>query len=106
MKPERLTHLLIFERSTETITPSGGVDTAWTEFARARAELVEGGMTEDQQERGAVSVENLTFRARWTPDITLVDRVSYEGKAFDIVEFSDVDRRAGSMTIKVRRTGP
>ena len=106
MKPERLTHLLVFERSTETVTPSGGVDTAWTEYARTRAELVEGGMTEDQQERGAVSVENLTFKARWTPDITLADRVIHDGKAFDIVELTDVDRRAGSMTIKVRRTGP
>lgn len=106
MNPSALRHLLVFERSTETVTPSGGVDTVWSEFARARAELVEGSKTEEQQERGAVSITAYTFRARYLPGVTLADRVSYGGKPFDIVELSDVDRRAGSMAIKVRRTGP
>lgn len=105
MNPSALRHLLVFERSTESVKPSGGVDTAWTEFARARAELVEGGMTEDQQERGAVSVTAYTFRARYVPDVTLADRVSCGGKPFDIIGLSEIGRREG-LEIKVRRTGP
>ncbi len=105
MKPERLTHLLIFERATITVNASGGPEKDWTEFARARAELVEGGTTEEQADRGAVSITTRTFRGRHVSGITLADRVIHGGQAFDIVEFAEIGRREG-LTIKVRRTGP
>ncbi len=104
MKPERLTHLLIFERGTETIAPSGGVDRVWAEIARTRAELVEGGATEEQKDQGAVTVATLAFRARYVPGITLADRVSYGGQAFDIVELAEIGRREG-LELKLKRTG-
>ncbi|ADH89366.1 phage head-tail adaptor [Ancylobacter novellus DSM 506] len=105
MKPSDLTHLVIFERSTEAIAPSGGVDRVWAEIARARAELVEGGATEEQKDRGAVSVTALTFRARYVPGITLADRVIHGGSAFDIIGLAEIGRRE-ALEIRLRRTGP
>lgn len=105
MKPERLLHQLIFERSAITIVAGGGTDLTWTQFARARAELIEGGMTETQGERGAVSTEEYVFRARWTPGVTLADGVSYGGARYNIVGISEIGRREG-LEIKVRRIGP
>ncbi|MDF2810573.1 MAG: phage head-tail adaptor [Microvirga sp.] len=106
MKPERLAHLLVFERASVTITAGGETDTTWAEIARARAELIEGGATEEQvEDRGAVTVTALTFRARYVPGITLADRVSHSGQAFDIIGLAEIGRREG-LEIRLRRTGP
>lgn len=105
MRPERLTHLIILERATIIVNASGGTDKVWTEFARVRAELTERSATEEMKDRGAVSTTALAFRARYVSGITLADRVTYTGQAFDIVELSEIGRREG-LTIKVRRTGP
>lgn len=105
MKPERLTHLIVLERATVTVGSAGATSSAWAEIARAWAELVERGTTEEQKDRGAVTVTALTFRARYVPGITLADRVIYGGLAFDITGLAEIGRREG-LEIRLRRTGP
>ena len=105
MSPEKLLHLLVIERSSHVVTASGGKDEVWVEIARTRAELAEGGMTEAQGESGTVSTEAYTFRARWTPGITLADRVIHDGRTFDIIGLAEIGRRS-ALEIRLRRTGP
>lgn len=103
MQPGRLIELLIFERGTETVSASGEPVMTWAECARARAELVSQARTEETQERGAVSVETATFRARWTT-VRLGDRLVWQGHHWCILSLSEIGRREG-LEIKVERTG-
>lgn len=106
MKPERLTHYLDIQRSTATVKPSGGTAVEWCTLGGVWAELIDGRKVEEQVERGTISTETLTFRGRYVRGVALSDRVFHAGKTFNIVEISDVNPRAGSMIIKIRRTGP
>lgn len=105
MKPERLTHLIVLERATVTVGTAGATSSTWAEIARTRAELTEQSTTEEQKDRGAVTVTALVFRARYVPGLTLADRVIHGGKTFNIVELVEIGRRE-ALEIRLRRTGP
>lgn len=101
MQPGRLTETLIFERCTVTVAASGEPVSIWAEQCRARAELASHERTEEVKERGVVSVETATLKARWC-DVRLGDRIIWQGAPWRIVSLAEIGRREG-LEIKIER---
>jgi SPP1 family predicted phage head-tail adaptor len=79
----------------ETVTPSGGVVTAWTNLDMVRAEIVTQSASEFLTGFGEAEAGTIVFRIRYLPGITTADRVSYDGKSYDLKEVAEIGRRRG-----------
>jgi head-tail adaptor len=102
-----LDHTIQIERkSPDTIDEFGAPTETWIALGTFRAELTEGGVEETIAESGAVTrtAEVLTFKLRWLSGLSVTDRVFYAGRAFDIIEASEIQRRRGWI-IKCRHKG-
>jgi len=102
MRAGTLDRTITFERSVETISASGTVETAWTLLATMRAELVTRATTEAGIAAGEAATADLTFRTRYLADLTTADRLVYGGEAHNIIAIEEIGRWRG-LTIRVRR---
>jgi SPP1 family predicted phage head-tail adaptor len=101
----RLDRVVTIQRFTETQDEYGVPVQAWTTVATLRAELVSNGIQETVVANGSnQSIEVLrTFRTRFA-NVTVADRLFYEGSAFDIIDVAEIPRRRG-LEIKCRKRG-
>jgi SPP1 family predicted phage head-tail adaptor len=95
MRAGRLDRTIYIERFAETVTPSGGVVTAWTNLATVRAEIVAQSASEFLTGFGEAQAGTIVFRLRYLPGITTADRVNYGGQAYDLKEVTEIGRRRG-----------
>lgn len=95
MRAGKLDRTIAIERKTETITPSGGVVTAWTNLATVRAEIVQQSASEFLTGFGEAETGTVVFRVRYLADLTTADRITYEGTAYDLKEIAEIGRRRG-----------
>lgn len=105
IKAGRLDRTVKIQRFTETINEYGTASQAWNTVATLRAELVANGTHETVIANGSnQSIEVLrTFRTRFA-NVTVADRLLYEGAAFDIIDVEEIPRRRG-LEIKCRKRG-
>lgn len=83
---------ITIERQTETVKPSGDVVKAWAEVATVWAEVLQSTATEYFTGMGEVETGTVIFRIRYTPGVTTVDRVSYNGSAYGLKEIKELGR--------------
>lgn len=95
MRAGKLDRSITIERQTETVTPSGGVVTAWTVLATVRAEIVQQSASEFLTGFGEAETGTAIFRIRYLVGITTADRITYEGTAYNIKEVAEIGRRRG-----------
>ncbi|MBX9464097.1 MAG: phage head closure protein [Aquamicrobium sp.] len=95
MRAGKLDRVIAIERKTETVTPSGGVVTAWTNLASVRAEIVQQSASEFLTGFGEAETGTVIFRVRYLAGITTADRITYEGTAYNIKEIAEIGRRRG-----------
>jgi head-tail adaptor len=107
----RLDRTVYVETKSITLDEFGAPVEVWTAHGGHRAELVtetrgDSGTTSTVKESGAVSSieEIITFRTRWIPNLSIADRLFYNGRAFEIIALSEIPRRKG-WEIKVRHRG-
>lgn len=84
---------ITIERETETVKPSGSVVKAWTTVASVWAEVVQQSAPEFFTGFGEVEAGACVFRVRYRPGITTADRVTYDGRPFNIKEITEIGRR-------------
>lgn len=108
----RLDRLITIERKGADILDTAGNPTeVWSTLGPFRAELVreksgDSATTETVREGGAVNdIQTVfSFRTRWISGLTVVDRLQFEGRAFDIIGLVEIGRRRG-WEIKARHRG-
>lgn len=95
MRAGALDRVIVVERMTEAVNDLGQVIAAWSPFAEMRAHLMQASASEFLRNFGASTETAVVFRTRFLAGITLADRVSYDGAAFNIVEVKELGRREG-----------
>lgn len=90
------------QRCTETPDGSGGQSTAWADVATLFCLAVckrEGEEYGDGSTGRIKSVEVISFTTWWQDSFTVKDRVSFEGRLFNIREIENLKRRNKFMKI-------
>ncbi|MDX6806432.1 phage head closure protein [Terrihabitans rhizophilus] len=93
MKAGKLDRQLTLQRSTTAPNEFGTPVETWSTVATLRAELVSGGTDEAARAHGDSAETMLTFRTRYSPGVSVADRLTFEGRAYDIKALSEIGRR-------------
>jgi SPP1 family predicted phage head-tail adaptor len=91
----KLDRTIALERLAKTVKRSGDVITTWTNIDTVRAEIVQQSATEFLTGYGEAENGSVIFRIRYLSGITTADRVTYDGKPYDLKEIKDIGRRRG-----------
>jgi SPP1 family predicted phage head-tail adaptor len=95
MRAGKLDRKILVERSTETVDDFGTVTHQWMTLYPLRAELIEQSAQEFMRNYGASSETTVIFRTRFVLGVTVADRVTYDGREYDIKEVKEIGRRRG-----------
>lgn len=95
MRAGKLDKTITLQRFTSTVDEYGTPIEAWADLATVRAQLVQSTTEEFMRGWGASSEAAIVFRIRHIEGITLADRVSYQGRAYDLKEIKELGRREG-----------
>lgn len=95
MRAGKLDRSILVERSTETVDAYGTVTHEWTTLYPLRAELIDQSAQEFMRNYGASSETTVIFRTRFVDGVTLADRVTFEGREYDIKQAKEIGRRRG-----------
>jgi len=95
MRGGKLDKVIRIERAATTVDAYGTPQETWAELATVRAELVQATTEEFIRSFGASSETAVVFRIRHMDGVTLADRVTYDGRAYDLKEAKELGRREG-----------
>lgn len=104
MRAGKLDREIILERASQMIDALGVPASTWALLATMRAEIVEAAADEAMRDSGASSETSITFRTRYFGGLTLADRLTFDGHAFNIREVKELGRARG-LEIRAERIG-
>lgn len=94
MRAGLLTHTIILQRATETVSAAGTVTNTWATFATVRAELVTHSIADAAMAFGEADKAALVFRIRHFHGLTADCRVIWRGQEYEITSVIELGRRA------------
>jgi SPP1 family predicted phage head-tail adaptor len=83
------------QRFTEEQDEYGEPIMVWMDLATVFAEVRQQGGREYLAAASTVAEKRVVFSIRWYPDLTVLDRVSYDGVLHNIAEVREIGRRDG-----------
>lgn len=91
----RLDRRITIERASVTTDEYGGPVETWATLATVWAEVLP--ISDGERWRAAEVAATVThrFRIRWGVGVEATDRISYDGKAFEISNVKEIGRREG-----------
>lgn len=95
MKAGRLDRRITIERMAETVNEFGTLVTSWTPVGTVAAQRVDQSTDEFMRSFGEEASTVVVFRVRYRAGVLMTDRVSYEGRTFDLIELKEIGRREG-----------
>lgn len=98
MKAGRLDRRITLQRKSATQNSYGEEVAAWADLATVWAEVVPSAGREAFVAQQFAGFINATFRVRWsslTRSITDLDRISFDGRIYNITEVREIGRREG-----------
>ncbi|HEY0960652.1 MAG TPA: phage head closure protein [Novosphingobium sp.] len=95
MRAGRLDRTITIQAFTNTVDDFGTPVEDWSDFATLRAQIVQGSTEEFLREFGASDETAIVFRTRYLSGVTTEQRVSFDGKVFNIRETKETGRRKG-----------
>jgi SPP1 family predicted phage head-tail adaptor len=87
--------IITIERMAATVDDFGATHEAWSPLITVHAQLIQSTAKEFIRDFGAASVTTCVFRIRYVAGLTLADRVTYDGKSYDVKEIGEIGRRRG-----------
>lgn len=93
MRSGKLDRTITFQRKAETVSPTGTVTNAWTDFATVRAELLRAALGDQATSAGEGQGETIAFRLRYVPGVSVADRVLFDGQSYGIKSIQEFGRR-------------
>lgn len=92
----KLDRVVVFERVTETVAPSGAVSRVWAPLLTVRAEVRELRADEVATGFGDGDRHSIMIVTRWHPTpIATGDRMVHAGRVYDIRQIIELGRRGG-----------
>ena len=98
MKAGRLDRRIALQRKTATQNDYGEEVVTWSTLATVWAEMLPGAGRESFTAQQFAGFINATFRVRWSTvsaGLTDIDRISFDGRVFNITEVREIGRREG-----------
>ncbi|KEP68524.1 head-tail adaptor protein [Thioclava dalianensis] len=95
MQSGKLTRVIAIQSATSTVDDYGSPVKAWANQGTYRAEVVERSTTEFMQTGGATDEAVIVFRIRFVSGVSNTNRVSFDGKTYQIKEVTELGRRKG-----------
>lgn len=95
MRSGRLKRVITIQQATTELNDVGTPEHAWTDLAVIRAEVERVSTEELIRGFGASDETVVIFRTRHLAGITNADRVTFEGRVFNLKEVVDLGRRGG-----------
>ncbi|WAJ26276.1 phage head closure protein [Antarcticirhabdus aurantiaca] len=95
MRAGKLDKTITIERSAASVDEYGTPSEGWSPVATVRAQVIQATTEEFMRSFGQASEAAAVFRIRHLDGITPGDRVTYQGRPFDIKEVKELGRRAG-----------
>ncbi|MCP2209453.1 phage head closure protein [Bradyrhizobium diazoefficiens] len=105
MRAGNLDRIIEIQRRTTGLDLYGTPIETWTPFATMRAQLLKNATDDREGARGHTTNAVLAFRMYYFANLSLNDRLLYEGQQFEITGISEIGRRAG-MDVSCQRVGP
>lgn len=105
MRAGKLDRTITIERPTTALDLYGTPVTGWVLVATTRAQIINAATEEFIRGQGASTETSITFRIRWLDGVTVENRITYEGAAYDIKETKELGRKRG-LDIRCERVGP
>ncbi|WP_406736980.1 phage head closure protein [Thioclava sp. GXIMD4215] len=102
MKIGRMIHTITIERGTTVTDDYGTPVFDWVPVAILRAEVVERSTTEFFRDTGAADEEAIVFRTWFKEGVTNEDRVSWQGRIYDLKQVTPIGMNKG---LELRCTG-
>lgn len=93
MRAGKLDRIITIQRLTSTVDQYGQVLETWADLATVRAQLIQATTEEFMKGWGASTEAATAFRIRHMDGITPADRVTYQGRAYDLKEIKEIGRR-------------
>ncbi|ATU92008.1 head-tail adaptor protein [Phyllobacterium zundukense] len=94
-RPGNFDRVIILERLTKVVQPSGSVKEQWQPLATVRAALIQKSATELLTGFGEEESGTTLFHMHYFAGLTTADRVSYSGTPYDLKEITEIGRRRG-----------
>lgn len=104
MRAGSLDQVITIERASTALDGNRAPVASWSAVATVRAGIVKASTEEFMRDRGASSETIITFRLRYLDDVTLADRIAYDGDTYDIKDMRELGRRRG-LDIRAERIG-
>lgn len=95
MRAGKLDRTITLQAFTNIVNEFGTPIEAWTDVATMRAERVETGTEEFVRAMGAEAETQEVLRVRWRANVTVANRILFEGRAFNIKRVEEIGRRKG-----------
>lgn len=95
MRAGDLDRRIVLERRVEQQDASGQPIITWTPIATVWAQVQQQSGREFMSGAIPVSERRVVFRMRHRTDVTVLDRVAYDGDEFDLNEVRELGRREG-----------
>ncbi|WP_313193702.1 phage head closure protein [Shinella zoogloeoides] len=95
MRAGKLDKTITLQRFTSTVDDYGTPIETWTDLATVRAQIIQATTEEFMKGWGASTEAATVFRIRHMDGITPADRVTYQGRAYDLKEIKELGRREG-----------
>ncbi|GAB1581729.1 phage head closure protein [Phyllobacterium phragmitis] len=95
MRAGKLDKTITLQRFTSTVDEYGTPIETWADLAPVRAQIIQATTEEFMRGWGASTEAATIFRIRHMDGITPSDRVTYQGRAYDLKEIKELGRREG-----------
>lgn len=102
IRSHKLDRVLHIKRLTTIRNSYGESIETWTSIAVTRAQRIESTASDFLRAEGMGEEILTVYRCRWRSDVTLDDRITEDGKDFEIVELTEIGRRHG-LELRCRR---
>ncbi len=93
MRAGNLDRVIELQRRTTGLDIYGTPVETWTTFATMRAQLLINATDDREGTRGHTTDATVTLRMRWLGNMTLENRVTYEGGSYTIQQIKEIGRR-------------
>lgn len=95
MRAGKLDKSITVQQFTNTVDEYGTPVMTWTDLATVRAQIVQATTEEFIRGFGASDETVIVFRIRWLDGMQLADRIMFDGRAPNLKEIKEIDRRRG-----------
>lgn len=105
MRAGKLAQTIAIQRQMTTPDDYGAPLEAWVTVTNVRAQVIDAVTDEKNRDHGASTEATILFRLRYLAGVTVADRITYDGHAFDIKQTKELGRRRG-LELRCERIGP